>query len=810
MKANDKSLNFLGTGKELIVPFFQRKYVWKKSNWEELLNSFRMERVPFLGSIIFKHQPNDTSICEIIDGQQRLTTITILAKAIFDSLSDDERNDPDNGIRSGIQSFLFYKENASYNFKKSHVKIRHSRLDKQNYDYIIRSGLFEDVEYIDRGLIDNFNLESIGDDETGIETCYMYYRKVLSFLQNEELEFIYNNMFDESHKSIVLIELYEGDVNEQMVFDTINRAGEKLSSADIIKNNLFKIGLEKCSEVGKTEENVCALYDDKWEQVFSSDDYERKLWDKKRVFGNNQRTNLEFLLYCVAAIKWGCGKDKKDIFPDLEKVYSDNTSDYSYRDFEQLVIEICRYATIYKNEIIDFKIALESDDCDIHFRFSDFVSKLLLVLEKFGVQMFYPYVLKRLNESSDWNTDEQLKYDFLVLESFVVRRRLSPKGVNDYRIKCDQIIHGENGINQLINSDFTNADSVIKNSDIKNYIMNIHNNENAKMILFCIELYRANNSKYDIEGFQYFYTLEHIMPKKWKRNWSDVAIVNPDGTDFLEIENAESYRDTFIYSLGNMTLLRSKLNSSVSNANFETKIHGVSPEKPGYDHYASLSLTRNIIDEYNDGNCIWNEKRIFDRTCSLYDEFIKIWPDFNDGDEGNITTFTDSCNTVSCDDPEKMLDEVISGFAFSPDREIVSNDVNEFILFCNNKNRNIYAYKDLLLLSILENGKDGVIKLSDSAKYFFDFYDGRRQNGLIVEGKDSFIVKKYPYTISDLENEILAYPFDRFKRKSYMEYNSDTNEISIVRPIWNQLKKEQINELKNQCKNGMNNHFNKL
>ena len=55
MRAEAKSLRFLGEGKKITVPFFQRNYVWSRDNWEELLSSFKQTDVmPFLGSIILK------------------------------------------------------------------------------------------------------------------------------------------------------------------------------------------------------------------------------------------------------------------------------------------------------------------------------------------------------------------------------------------------------------------------------------------------------------------------------------------------------------------------------------------------------------------------------------------------------------------------------------------------------------------------------------------------------------------------------------------------------------------------------------
>lgn len=150
MIACAKSLRFLGDGKKLTVPFFQRSYVWKKENWEELLNSFdNPENAPFLGSIILKNitvpfQPEEKMI---IDGQQRLTTITILAKAIYDSLPPSEKEE--SGITDDVKTLLFYKDNSSDKFRQSQVRISHSRIDSASYERVLRSGLFEDTPAMD-------------------------------------------------------------------------------------------------------------------------------------------------------------------------------------------------------------------------------------------------------------------------------------------------------------------------------------------------------------------------------------------------------------------------------------------------------------------------------------------------------------------------------------------------------------------------------------------------------------------------------------------------------------------------------------
>ena len=132
------------------VPFFQRKYVWDKDNWEELFDSFQTDNLEkYLGSIIIKkimpneYNKNEMVVGEIIDGQQRLTTISILTKAIYDSIKNKQRKE-DIKV-SNIYQTLFYakgmhstvRNNNKLEPKKLIIKIEHSRLDKDYYSKIM-------------------------------------------------------------------------------------------------------------------------------------------------------------------------------------------------------------------------------------------------------------------------------------------------------------------------------------------------------------------------------------------------------------------------------------------------------------------------------------------------------------------------------------------------------------------------------------------------------------------------------------------------------------------------------------------------
>lgn len=623
MQAKTESLRWLGEGKKLTIPFFQRNYVWEKKNWEELLYNFdNIDTViPFIGSIIVKGVTKALGPEEkiIIDGQQRLTTLTILAKAIYDCLSKETQKD--SGITTDIKNYLFYKNNTSDPFSKSIVRIEHSRIDSKYYEHIIRAGLFADCPKID-------DYEALDDEKSRIYGCYKFFRTVLKSRTEDQLHKLHDALFEDKNRVFVLIVLEYGDVNEQCIFDTINRAGEKLSAADIIKNNLFKGCLDSCAEASVDRDDVCKLHDEKWAKLFYGDPDSMKLWEERRVFGNVTKSNHEFILYCVAMIKWGknfvSDNKKNSIFNLLEKVYIDNTKEYTYEQFEKLITEINTFGNIYRKYIIDFQKSLDNSESIPHLMFSNHVSRLLLILEKFGVQMFYPYVIKRINDCGEDLNCSELINDFRILESFVVRRRLSGRGVNDYAEKCNKMLHGEDIRNVLI-PEMTSKESDINDTMIKSWIKNIKNNETAKILLYCIELYRRNDSRHDIKDLCYNYTLEHVMPVKWDKYWSKVPVLDEQGKA-MDKDNPDriSERTKAISNLGNMILLTSKLNSALNNREFSIKVNG-DGKHSGYSAYGSLLLTKEVVDIYPNQ---WNEVAIKNRCDNLFKDIVNIWPDY--------------------------------------------------------------------------------------------------------------------------------------------------------------------------------------
>lgn len=637
MKAEAKSLKFLGESphdQKLVVPFFQRRYIWDESNWKELYETLDNSEVkPYLGSIILKESNIVNGISEsiIIDGQQRLTTLTILSKAIYDSLPDESK--ARSGIRRDIEALLFYRRNTSDDFIDSYIKIEHSMVDAEWYTRIILAGLLKE---------DDIPFDESITEPNKIFRCYQYFRKVLADKDEKDLRKLHNIIYHNKQSILVIITLDRDDINEQTIFDTINRAGTKLTIADIIKNNIFKRCLDRGGSDPENKVLIGKLYKEYWGKLFCGSQEILDIWDEKRLFGNTPRTNLEFLLYCIACIKWG---RKEDSFSKLEKTFNDETEGYGYQELKDLVKEICEYGKIFKHFILEFSKDFEQE---LPIKYNDHVQRLLVVLEIFGVQMFYPYVIKRLKETDGNVNDEKLIDDFRILESFIIRRRISPKGVTDYSDKCSVAL--KEGIDSLIKSDLAQREAKLSNLDVMDYLSNIKD-DTAKVILFLIELNRRSDDLRDVQALEYRYTLEHIMPKNWLAFWKDLPIKSGGIILDSDSEEGRRYRDTKIQAIGNKTLLTSKLNSTIKNSSYNKKIKGDGIKRPGYESHASLSITKELVDNYNAGDKVWDEGHIDKRTEELYEEFIKLWPTFEERLESQVIEEEYSVED-EIDDPE--------------------------------------------------------------------------------------------------------------------------------------------------------------
>ena len=135
MIVHSENFNFIKDSGYYEIPYFQRKYVWDEDNWEQLIENFSATLGNhFLGSIILSKvdvASGESRRMPVIDGQQRLTTISVLLKVIYDILPNDKKTK----INDEVINCLFQKNSK----EKYEPRIRHSHFDKDDFEYVIGS-----------------------------------------------------------------------------------------------------------------------------------------------------------------------------------------------------------------------------------------------------------------------------------------------------------------------------------------------------------------------------------------------------------------------------------------------------------------------------------------------------------------------------------------------------------------------------------------------------------------------------------------------------------------------------------------------
>lgn len=557
MKADEGSFGFMRDENNIEIPFFQRPYVWSKVQWEQLfndlLNSFREQRLHFLGSIILKQLPSsmgEGSRRSLIDGQQRLTTFSILVKSIYDLLDEDRLVD--------YVGFLYAEPT-----KDKNPKIKHSHINRSSFEAIIKAKDYSEV------------CESKGDDK--LFACYKYFSERLkeSGLKNNEIINFLNYVVKTD--LWVVIDL-KGNEDEQKIFDSINSAGLVLSSMDIIKNAIFD-RLIKSSNM--SEEKAKEIYDKFWKSIFEGSNERLKFWEEKA----SRRYRSEILLYAYALIK-GFFNIEKHTQDGLSMLYKEYIKDKSQDEVLDIIKEINRYANLFYE--------LPWADKGETFKFSDNEKRLLHIMSISEYNIFIPVVLKLRSLELD---KKELDECYAMLENFIIRHWLCKKVTNSINKVIGRNLKNINGKDSM--QKFIASFEVTGDEEIKEAMFNI-DNKRASLVLFWIELYNCRSEKNDISELQYTYTLEHLMPQTWQENWSNVG------------KNDEIAKG-LIYQIGNMTLLKSKLNTAIQNNNWDKKREEI-------QKHAMLKITQEVTK-----NRVWNKSKIEERSEKIFNDFLKIW-----------------------------------------------------------------------------------------------------------------------------------------------------------------------------------------
>ncbi len=243
MKANEINLNrFLSqTDTQFIIPVYQRNYDWTQTQCKQLyldiLEAGNNDKLSahFIGSIVYVHDDvySASGIREltVIDGQQRLTTMTLIYLALY-RLSIELKNKP---LENRINETYLINKFASDEEK---LKLRPTDNNDVALKYLLRSDIEEEFNDYSR-LIENFNF---------------YKTRITTENYEVVLKGINKLMFVE-------ISLDREKDDPQKIFESLNSTGLELSQADLIRNYIL-MGLNRKSQN--------KIYDNYWEIIEKS------------------------------------------------------------------------------------------------------------------------------------------------------------------------------------------------------------------------------------------------------------------------------------------------------------------------------------------------------------------------------------------------------------------------------------------------------------------------------------------------------------------------------------------------------------
>ena len=611
------------------VPKYQREYTWGRNEWEQLLIDIEENDIGyFMGSIICIDDnnelgPGESRIFEVVDGQQRLTTLSIVLMSIYyrlleleESVSseDEEEKDDYRLLLSNIRKQLVYKKSVINKTESGYFK---DKSNKTKYCFLRVQPSTQNSNLSDYLKILN-ELELIkGDFKSkfcGVRRLYKAYNYFYDNLSGD-----YEGIKEILHKinSLKFIHISVTSSSDAFVlFESLNNRGVPLSAMDIIKNKMLA-HLEKQQYM-----DIDDAYDE-WQRLLK---YLPEYKDQERFL--RQYYNA-FKVYPEIKIEKFARATKSSLIKIYEQFIKTNAKD--------TIDGLLEKAEIYNSFIEPGSNGLPEER-----------KKHLLDLSRIGSAPSYLFLLYLCSLPSE-NIENKESVADEILQFFIkyyVRRNITDfpntRDLDTINIdvieNCDKYIQEGNKLNSnFIVEKFMNGKE--KPSEIKALKKGLEDNlfyYNSGMARFVLskldEISHSREYKPDLwarnEKGLLVWTVEHIFPQgeNIPRCWVDMIA---DGDN----KKAEEIHEKRVHCLGNLTL--SGYNSKLSNASFEDK-QNLHENKKFLGHEINIGykngLSLNNLPFSIDGGETslaridkWNEASIEKRNGAMVDVLLKIF-----------------------------------------------------------------------------------------------------------------------------------------------------------------------------------------
>lgn len=588
----------------LVVPLFQRPYVWNRDNqWEPLWNDVvrvaerrlgkpsDKQQPHFLGAVVLQQVPNPIGLMQqrtIIDGQQRLTTLQLLLDALHAELVAVNATQAAQRIHQLVTNAPAFcsqpedcfkvwptnRDRAAFNdVMGATPPVTHDALSHRGERMVEAHRYFSEEarEWLAAGGEENVEPRALAIDAT-----------VRDLLQ------------------MVVIDL-SADENAQEIFETLNARGAQLTAADLIKNFIFQRLLESGADVE-------AAYQRYWK------DFETAFWETEINVGRAWYHRSSIFLNHWLIARTGEEVVTREVFPRFKTFADFDTAIPMARLLEQ----VHRTANVYRQFLVSSSASAGAID------------RLALFGYRTGVlesEVIKPLVLHLLDPEQPPVPAPQLTKALDVVESWMVRRmlvRATTKGYNKVVSAIVTLLRTSNRsevgdiIENFLASQTSDSQYWPDDDEVRGELKDLPayrrlSRGRLRMVLEAIEDHRRGwkNGRSGLGGERVArgkYAIEHVMPRKWTAHWPV-----PDGA------GGESEREQLIHTIGNLTLLTGPLNAKVSNGPWA----GNGGKHKALEAHDVLLLNNDLRKRAPEA---WTHEGIRSRTDELTRMVAEIWP----------------------------------------------------------------------------------------------------------------------------------------------------------------------------------------
>ena len=604
MKPFTRSIIELFDGKRrYLIPLYQRQYSWRETPhisllWEDIERAVkkievdRSSLIPhFMGAIVIsqvKTFGKQVQAFEVIDGQQRLTTFQLLLAALRDVAEEHG-----SSYAREISKYLL-NDGVMEKEEEERYKLWPSITDRRALVKLVDSTA--DISGI-AGLAENDEL--VGKASS---VAYDAFRRRIDVhvnrggaYQESRLETLFEAL--KSGLAVVSIELEGGD-DPQTIFETLNSRGMPLSPSDLLRNFVF----QRARHLGQSDGslNVDKLYEKHWLPL------DRSFWKSQESRGRQTRSRLDWMLTDHLAMNIGDIVSIENLFASYRKWTLDKTPFASVTD---------ELEAISATAAIEQRLFSPKE--------GDPVGRFGLIANAFDVSTAMPLAIYLASEPS---VAPRLAEAFHALESYILRRDicgLTTKNYNRFfaslipRLRtCDGDKVDELSAylsSRLSDMDRWPDDAEWERSWVMREQYRTARQPRLRYILETIERAKHTAKTEDIH-IRSTLTIEHIMPQKWQKNWALPGMEGVSEADYgPELLERIRARNSIVNTIGNLSLITSTLNSSVSNGNSSVKM-------PALRAFTALALNREL-QEFE----LWDESTIRRRGAALFELARTIW-----------------------------------------------------------------------------------------------------------------------------------------------------------------------------------------